>query len=74
MVNGARIREAREAAGYSQAGLADALAVHEVTVWRWENRPPRFLPFHTAQRLATALELDVGDLFCDAPAPAGAGG
>lgn len=69
MLNGTRIREAREALGYSQEGLAEALAVAEVTVWRWENRPPRRIDFHTAGRLADALEIPVADLFCDAPAP-----
>lgn len=69
MLNGTRIREAREALGYSQSGLADALGVHEVTVWRWENDPPRRIDFHTARRLADALELDVDGLFCDEPRP-----
>lgn len=65
MLDRRRIREAREALGYSQAGLAEALGIVEVTVWRWENRRTRRIDFHTAQRLAALLEIDEADLFCD---------
>jgi transcriptional regulator with XRE-family HTH domain len=62
MVNGALIREAREAAGLSQAGLADALSVSTLTVWRWEHGRTKRLDFGTAVRLASVLGVEPSEL------------
>lgn len=63
MLNGTLIREARERCNLSQAKLADALGVVELTVWRWENKPTRSLDYQTVRGLVDVLGLDEGALF-----------
>ena len=62
--NGDYLRDAREAAGLTQQGLADIVGVHRVTLANWElgeHHPT--LP--VAITLARALGTTVEDLFGD---------
>jgi transcriptional regulator with XRE-family HTH domain len=58
---GQRLRAAREAAGLSQARLADAAGMHPNAVARLE-RGERHPSWHTVQLLATALDISTEQL------------
>lgn len=53
-----RLRELREARGWTQAELASRAGVARATVNRLEQRPPRLLDLVTMERLARALGVD----------------
>lgn len=63
---GAQLREARRAAGKSQADLAAEVGVHRQTAYLWEagrQAPDAYL----LARVANALGAAVGDLLPSAP-------
>ncbi len=55
MVITLRLRELRNAKGWTQAQLADAAGVTRATVNRLENRRPASIDFEVLERLAKAL-------------------
>lgn len=61
-INGSRVRQLRRREGWSQAELADKLAIHRVTLARWESNlvepPPE-----AAQRMAELFGVDAKSLF-----------
>src|SRR2546425_1199870 len=59
---GSIIRERREQLGMSGAALARALEVTGQAVWNWENQPNRAPSRDLLTRLASVLQLKVGDL------------
>jgi transcriptional regulator with XRE-family HTH domain len=59
---GARLRELRESAGLSQAGLAKATGLNRVTLADYERGERSEPTFATALALASALGVDVGAL------------
>lgn len=68
---GERLLRAREAAGLSQAQLAEKLGVLQRTVAYWERRPSSLQPDRIAA-LASALNVPAEQLLYDAP-PKGKG-
>lgn len=60
----ANLKRLRQAKGWNQDALADRLGVAQPTVQRWENgkREPKF---DDIERIASALEVSVSDLFKD---------
>lgn len=62
VLNAELVQSAREKRGYSQESLAEELGVTRLTVWRWENHPPRQLDYGTAQRLSEVLGVPADDL------------
>ena len=65
-INGTRLRKLRRREHWSQAALADKLAVHRVTLARWESNlmepPPE-----AAQRMAELFGVDAKSLYMDGP-------
>ena len=57
-----RVRELREAKGWSQAELARRAGVQRVTVTLIENHRTKGVDFETLEKLARALEVDPGYL------------
>ena len=58
---GARVRQQRQAKGWSQESLADAAGLHWTYVGQIE-RGRRNLTLHNILKLASALEIDAGTL------------
>lgn len=57
-----RVRELREAKGWSQAELAERAGVRRATVSAIENGLTKGVDFETLEKLARALEVDAGYL------------
>lgn len=57
-----RVRELREAKGWSQAELARRAGVQRVTVTLIENQRTKGVDFETLEKLAKVLEVDPGYL------------
>jgi transcriptional regulator with XRE-family HTH domain len=57
-----RIRELREAKGWSQAELARRAGVQRVTITLIEGQRTKGIDFETLEKLARALEVDAGYL------------
>lgn len=57
-----RLRQLREAAGYSQSDLGKRVGVSQAAIWHWEtgDRDPSIEQLY---KLAEALEVDVKELF-----------
>jgi transcriptional regulator with XRE-family HTH domain len=53
IVDGARVGQARQEAGFTQTDLAARIGVHRVTMTKIENRAP--VSLETLERLASAL-------------------
>ncbi len=64
-----RIRELREARGWSQVELADRAGVRQATISAIERRTTRSVDFAVLEQLADALGVDPGFLIVRAPAP-----
>lgn len=62
-----RLRELREAAGLTQAGLGELAGLHQVSIARLESGTVD-APLSTIQRLAEALGALPGDLLAPLPA------
>lgn len=65
--DGGRLRTARQAAGYSVAGLAERLGVDYPHVWRWENNKLTPSPGYV-EKLCSTLSIDPKDLLKPADA------
>ena len=65
---GARVRARRNELGLSQEGLADQAGLHWTFVGQVE-RGQRNLSLHNLLKLATALDIDPGQLVERLPAP-----
>jgi transcriptional regulator with XRE-family HTH domain len=57
-----RVREIREAKGWSQAELADRAGIRRATLSAIESGQTKGVDFATLERLAKALEVDPGYL------------
>jgi transcriptional regulator with XRE-family HTH domain len=62
-----RIRELREARGWSQVHLGRQAGVNQATISRIENGQTTGIDFATLEALARALEVDPGYLIVRAP-------
>lgn len=67
MIDGAAIRSARLRAEIGVEELADALGVHDTTVWRWESGRTGRVDYSTASALAAVLGVSIDSLFIHAP-------
>jgi len=70
---GARIRQAREAKGWTQRALAEAIGKSLQTVWRYEHGE-QSIPLSVLERVAHQLGVTVASLHCDPPASTGTEG
>ena len=57
-----RVKELREAKGWSQAELSDKAGIRRATVSAIENDQTTGIDFETLEKLARALEVDPGYL------------
>ena len=64
-----RVRELREARGWTQAELADRAEVRRATLSAIENNQTSGIDFDVLDRLARALEVDAGYLIVQQPEP-----
>ena len=61
------IRQLRGLRGMTQAELAEKVGVTENTIGEYESKPGRIknAKYSTIERLAYALQVDIGDIFLD---------
>ncbi len=64
-----RIRQLRQARGWSQADLAKRAGVRQATVSRIENNRVKSLDLAVFEKIAEALEVDPGYLVVKVPGP-----
>lgn len=60
-----RVKELREAKGYSQEALSKNSGVSRQIIYTLENNKTAVTSTATLTRLANALDCKVSDLFCD---------
>lgn len=60
---GYRIRQAREAKGYSREELAKKAKVSRTTIWNLETNPVAQTNTNTLVKIANALDCSIGDIF-----------
>ena len=66
---GRRVRELREAGGWSQEGFAEACGLHRTYIGGIE-RGERNVSLLNIERIATALRVPIDDLFTNSEVPA----
>lgn len=58
----ATIKEAREAAGYTQKGMSAALGISRPTYIKYENNPDN-MPLWMAKKFCSIADCAIGDIF-----------
>jgi transcriptional regulator with XRE-family HTH domain len=64
-----RVRELRDARGWTQQQLADAAGVRIATISRLENHHPTSIDLRVLDKLASALKVEPGFLIVREPVP-----
>ena len=62
---GYKIKEVRENLGMSQVQLASISGISRTTIWELENGEKKVTTTRTLERLASAMNVSVDDIFTD---------